>query len=216
MLEAARRSATPPPGAIDEILAARRHEPTPRPQPRPAVEEIVATRRHELTPRPQPRPSAFDRPAVVPAPTAGTDPPTGSRARPGTPANGSQSIGTAPTLFPPEPQGMFFAPVLEEPSDEALDELAAVLREYPEVEWGTLCRVSHLGEEPSSCVAIRVEPAYRQRVGEIEAKLMVAGASHQLGFDVVLVDDPKLVQEARHVGLAFFPWKRRKSSTPST
>jgi hypothetical protein len=87
--------------------------------------------------------------------------------------------------------------------------LTAELKAYPEVEWASFCLASR-GEaafEPS--IAIRIDPAYRQRVDRIAQSVVAKGAQHGYELSLLLLDDPALVREARNEGLLFYPWKRR-------
>jgi len=95
------------------------------------------------------------------------------------------------------------------PSDELLDALSAVLREYPEVEWAVFANVARGPVAAVPTVGLRVDTSFRTRVGEIIPALKQAADAHGATVDVLLLDDPKLMRAARADQLVFFPWRRR-------
>lgn len=102
------------------------------------------------------------------------------------------------------------------PSQEMLDELSALLRNYPEVEWACMVSSAHeqdteSGDKPS--VALRIEPAFRNNLSGITAKLRELSAQHGAAYDVLILENPEQMKQARHIGLPFYPW--RKKSQPA-
>jgi len=102
-----------------------------------------------------------------------------------------------------------FHALTQEPSDELLDALSAVLRDYPEVEWAVFANASRGPVEPLPTVALRIDTTFRTRVGEIIPALKRIADEHGATIDVILLDDPKLMRAARSTQLVFFPWRRR-------
>jgi hypothetical protein len=96
----------------------------------------------------------------------------------------------------------------EAPTDELIDSLNVVLRDYPEVEWACL-----VGEEDSDRgaihVALRIDAAFRKNLSEISAKLRAASIAHGKPCDVLVLDTPEQMKRARAIGLPFYPWRKR-------
>jgi hypothetical protein len=95
------------------------------------------------------------------------------------------------------------------PSEEMLDDLSALLRNYPEVEWAclvTAARADH-GQTPSA--ALRIEPAFRKNLVEIGDKIRETSAQHGGRYDVLMLDTPEQMKQARHIGLPFYPWRKK-------
>jgi hypothetical protein len=96
-------------------------------------------------------------------------------------------------------------------SDDLLDTFTALLREYPEVEWACVVEADRGNGRPSPSVALRIEPAFRRHLAEISEKLQSAAAEHGESYEVLVIDTPDQVRQARTMGVPFFPW--RKEST---
>lgn len=96
-----------------------------------------------------------------------------------------------------------------QPSDELLDELADVLREYPEVEWACLVTGARADHGQSESVALRIEPAFRKNLAEITQKLREVGAQRHATYDVLMLDTHEQMKQARAVGLPFYPWRKK-------
>lgn len=205
------RVATPPPMARPA---------TPGPIPRPTPGALQRPGSSQGLPRP-PVPPPVARPGSqqsIPRPPsqqaiAATDfqppplPPSAFPARPSF-ADRASAQASADT-------GLHLTPVREEPSEELLDDLVTRLRDFPEIEWAAYCLAKRETEaEHKPVVGMRVDPQYRQRVNEIATSVLSAGVAHGTVLEVVLLDDAALVREARHEGVLFFPWKRRRSSVP--
>jgi hypothetical protein len=100
---------------------------------------------------------------------------------------------------------------LEEPPDEnLLDALASVLKDYPEVEWASFVQAGRGGSEPVPSVAVRVEPQFRKNLNEISVKLREAGIALGSAVDVLLLDTPEQMKQARSLGKPFYPWRKGK------
>jgi hypothetical protein len=97
------------------------------------------------------------------------------------------------------------------PSEELLDELAEVLREYPEVEWACLVTGARADHKQSESVALRIEPAFRQskNLAEITRRLREVGAARHATYDVLMLDTHEQMKQARHIGLPFYPWRKK-------
>lgn len=95
------------------------------------------------------------------------------------------------------------------PSDALLDELADVLREYPEVEWACLVTGARADHKQSESVALRIEPAFRKNLAEITQRLREVGAGRHATYDVLMLDTPEQMKHARHIGLPFYPWRKK-------
>lgn len=239
MLEAGRRTSNTPP--LMEALTPQLGQPNgakasdSRTASRPAFEPGRVA-----TPPPMARPAT---PGPIARPTPGpiARPTPGAIARPGSqqgiprppsqqalPATDFQPPQLPPSAFPARPSfadrasarasadtGLHLTPVREEPSEDLLDDLVTRLRDFPEIEWAAYCLAKRETEgEHKPVVGMRVDPQYRQRVNEIATAVLSAGVAHGTVLEVVLLDDAALVREARHEGVLFFPWKRRRSSVP--
>lgn len=99
-------------------------------------------------------------------------------------------------------------PLQSEAGDSLLNALADALREFPEVEWALLASVARGPAAAVPAVAVRVDPSFRTRVGEIVAAVRAAASGAGAGLDVLLLDDAKLMKQARAAGQPFYPWRR--------
>lgn len=135
---------------------------------------------------------------------------------------GASQSALTPTSVRPDPNtgtvaATFESPTtstlraLAEPPDEALlDALAQVLKGYPEVEWASFVRSGSVEEAAMPSVALRVNPAFRKNLSEISAKLREAGSGAGTTIDVLSLDTPEQVKQARSLGEPFFPWRKGK------
>ena len=89
-------------------------------------------------------------------------------------------------------------PLAHTPDDALLESLEALLRDYPEVEWGCLGSTG-----AGTSLGLRVDPRMRKRVDEIASKVA------RSGLPVVLLDDAQHMRAARQEAFAFYPWRRR-------
>jgi hypothetical protein len=133
----------------------------------------------------------------------------------GAPTPGSDAGFTVSTGFEPRAQATFgggtsvsLAPLASTPPDALFDALAAVLRDYPEVEWAALCNASRGPSAPVPTVGVRVDTGFRQRVNEIVSGLRRAGDAQGAALDVLLLDDAELMRAARGQGVVFYPWRK--------
>lgn len=94
------------------------------------------------------------------------------------------------------------------PTDDFLDDLDAVLREYPEVEWASLCLLERADTDLSPATMLKVSEEFMDRVDEIKAKLITKSADYSVAMEVMLISEKEHLQAARNVGKVFFPWKR--------
>ena len=105
-------------------------------------------------------------------------------------------------------QSVSVSALANEPADELYDELSAVLRGYPEVEWACMCNASRGPSAPVPTVGVRVDTGFRQRVNDIVAELRRAGSARGAALDVLLLDDAELMRNARALGVVFYPWRK--------
>lgn len=106
-------------------------------------------------------------------------------------------------------QSVSVSALANEPADELYDELSAVLRGYPEVEWACMCNASRGPSAPVPTVGVRVDTGFRQRVNDIVAELRRAGGARGAALDVLLLDDAELMRNARALGVVFYPWRKK-------
>ena len=97
----------------------------------------------------------------------------------------------------------------EPPSDEFIAALTEVLRKYPEVEWATISLAARGPAAPMLAVGLRIAETFRDNLAEIARLLKFVGHSYDVGLDVLVLDDPNLVKDARTLGEIFFPWRRK-------
>ena len=121
----------------------------------------------------------------------------------------------SPVAPPSSVEGRFgsataqFTPLQAEPDEVLLDTLSEVLREYPEVEWASFCNVSRGPAGPQPAIGLMLDSSFRGRVDEILRTLGRAGIEAGASLDVILLDEPHLMREARAQGIVFYPWRRR-------
>ncbi len=138
---------------------------------------------------------------------------------PGTPARGATPPAQAErqAAAPAEPDATFggsqsgtvsFVPLTTPPQDVLLDALEDLLRDYPEVEWAAFCSASRGPAPPQPAIGVMVDSSFRQRIGEIARGLQRTGTAAGASLDVVFLDTPELMREARANGKIFFPWRR--------
>jgi hypothetical protein len=95
------------------------------------------------------------------------------------------------------------------PSEELLDELEEVLREFPEVEWACLVTGARADHKQSESVALRIEPAFRKNLDEIAQRLREVGSHRHATYDVLVLDTPEQMKQARQIGTPFYPWRKK-------
>ncbi len=96
----------------------------------------------------------------------------------------------------------------ELPSDELFDGFTNVLREYPEVEWACVVQADRGHGLPGPSVALRVEPAFRRHLREIGEKLTALGTEFGETWEVLVLDTPEQMKQARGMGQPFYPWRK--------
>jgi hypothetical protein len=171
---------TPPPGSLPAAALGR---PTPAPG---TLQPVGLDKR---TPPPGSVPAV---PTALPAPPPGQAP---------------SSPGNVPAVKLPEgpPLAVLastrIGAAIGTIEDAVLDRLDAVLRDYPEVEFGCIG-----GLNGKNALGLRIDARMRKRVDTLAAAL---GKVAPLGLEVVLLDDADHFRAARTESLVFFPWRRR-------
>ena len=182
---------------------------------------VSSTMMRAVKPTPPHTPAAQvgSAPGIV-APS-GSSPGIAAQPDPSPPANavgnaGSAAVG-ASRGFDADVQATFgggtsvtLAPWTDPPSDVLFDALTAVLRGYPEVEWACLVLAARGPTAPIPTVGVRVDTGFRQRVNEIN-NLVREAAQNKGGatVDILLLDQPDLMRNARATGIVFYPWRRK-------
>ena len=95
-----------------------------------------------------------------------------------------------------------------EPPEETLEALSELFRGYPEVEWACIGSVARGPSASVPAVGLRIDPAFRQRTGEIVTSVRRIADERGASLDVILLDDPQVMRTARQVALVFYPWRR--------
>ncbi len=98
--------------------------------------------------------------------------------------------------------------ISDQPSDELFEAFTNLLREYPEVEWACVVEADRGIGRAGPSVALRVEPAFRKNLQEISEKLAAVGREFQENWEVLVLDTPEQMKQARGVGLPFYPWRK--------
>lgn len=104
------------------------------------------------------------------------------------------------------PEGLSLHAPPATPEDATLDAIADVLRQYPEVEWASVVGAV---SEANPIVGLRLDTAYRARVGEIIDKVKEVAAGTGSPVATVLLDNTDVVRRARQEGVVFYPWRKR-------
>ena len=188
---------TPAPGTIEPVIRA----PTPPPGSLPAMRPgtspgTLAAARPGTSPGALPAARPISSPGSLPSedrvtvPDTARRPPSGSLQRVA-PTGAPGTVLASATLGAPPGT----------PSDDLLERLEAVLRDYPEVEWACVGSA-----EGRAVLGLRVDPRVRQRVEEIAGR--TAGAAG-MPLPVVLLDEPPHLRAARSDALVFYPWRRK-------
>ncbi len=149
-------------------------------------------------------PPAGRRASSVPPPTR-QEPPAGVTASTST-VQGAITFGSGAG-------SVTVAALSVEPDDALLDALSDVLRGFPEVEWASYFMASRGPTDARPTIGLRVDTSYRARVQDIVAALRGKADEQGASVDVLLLDDPALVREARARAIVFFPWRRRPATT---
>jgi hypothetical protein len=130
------------------------------------------------------------------------------------PLSGNGTTGTNPGR--PAPSGpppaaaddavRFTAPPTT--ADDVYDRFTTSLRPYPEVEWAALCTANREGLPSSLCVALRIDPSFRQRLEELAGEVRQAAVDNNLTVEILLLDSPASMRAARRDGVVFYPWRK--------
>jgi hypothetical protein len=84
------------------------------------------------------------------------------------------------------------------PEDALLDRLEAILRGYPEVEWGCLGMAG-----TTAAVGLRIDARMRTRVDALAEAIAKSS-----GLAIAILDDPAHFKAAKAEAFVFFPWRR--------
>jgi hypothetical protein len=99
---------------------------------------------------------------------------------------------------------------LEAPPDEALlEELSELLREYPEVEWACLVTAARADSKQAPSVALRIEPQLRMNLPTLTRRLREVSSALGARHDVLVLETPEQMKQARHLGMPFYPWRKK-------
>lgn len=99
-------------------------------------------------------------------------------------------------------------PLDELPDEQLLDELEALLRDYPEVEWACLVASARVDGSQVPSVALRVVGDFRKNLLEISQKLRETSSQHGLTYDVLMLETSEQMKQARQIGVPFYPWRK--------
>jgi hypothetical protein len=88
--------------------------------------------------------------------------------------------------------------------DPLLQAMSQGMRGFPEVEWA--CVLNDGSDLP--VIGVRVDPSFLNRVAQITDAIFDIGAKSGQEVQVLLLNTPELVKNARKNGKAFYPWKR--------
>jgi hypothetical protein len=133
---------------------------------------------------------------------------TGSALRPVTIRPAPEKSSVAATFGGPSTSTM--RTLQSSPDDALLAALAAVLKGYPEVEWASFVRSGSGDENAVPSVAVRIDGAFRKNLSEISVKLRDAGLTHSTAVEVLVLDTPEQMKQARAMGQPFYPWRKGK------
>jgi len=225
LLAASRADSAGPFAAVGRISSTMLEKVKKTPRPMPAVHPPDSLPEGALPPR------SAESSDAVPSAEASSPPPSGSdettRAvegdlppagrRPSSVPAGVTATAASPTqpvtTFGSGAASVTVAPLTAEPDAALLDALSEVLRRFPEVEWASYLLAARGPSEPRPTIGLRVDTSYRARVQDILAALRSRADEHGASVDVLLLDDPALVREARARAIVFFPWRRRPAAT---
>lgn len=97
------------------------------------------------------------------------------------------------------------------PPDALIEALTQLLREYPEIEWACFVGGEESGGDASTAVALRIDRAFRKHLLEISLRLRETCAAQGATCKVLVLDTPEQMKRARHIGLPFYPWRKRQA-----
>lgn len=213
-MDAAKRSSRPP--ALAELTESGERPRSGHPAGRsatntPAALSGVSSGALKPAPVPSPNPPfASERYASAP-PRSPSSNNTPAQKRQSSPPGRKRSVTPDPArLTGPlvDVSGMVFRSLDTPIHDDTLDSIADALRRFPEVEWASAV----VGDKDASSqvvIVLRVEPAYRARLPEVNRFVRLAAEDAGQTVGVAVVDDPKQMRAARDLGVVFFPWKKK-------
>lgn len=188
------RSVTPSPAVVKPAIASSVSSGALKAAPVPGGAQAFASERYASAP---PRsPSANNTPA---------------QKRPSAPPGRKRSLTPDPArLTGPlvDIAGMAFRSLDTPIHDDTLDAIADALRRFPEVEWASAV-VGDKDGNSQVVIVLRVEPAYRARLPEVNRFVRLAAEDAGQTAGVAVVDDPKQMRAARDQGVVFYPWKKK-------
>lgn len=129
-------------------------------------------------------------------------PPSGSR------ISSSANLIPATAKVPTSVNAWVVAPLALHPTDDLLDALSDVVRNYPEVEWACLAMVAKDGGPARPASLMRVDASFRARVAEIVDAMTRVSEQLNAGLEILLADDPTVMKAARHLGKPYYPWRK--------
>jgi hypothetical protein len=127
------------------------------------------------------------------------------RPRSVTPTPGSQAVSATFGATPTATMQALEVP----PTEDLLEALSDVLREFPEVEWACLVTSDRTDSKQAPSVALRIEPAFRKNMAELTRRLREVSAALGARHDVLVLDTPEQMKQARHLGTPFYPWRKK-------
>lgn len=95
------------------------------------------------------------------------------------------------------------------PDEAVLDNVAAVLRDFYEVESASFGMARRGQSAPTPVIALRVHSKFQARMGEIFDTVAQAAATTGVDTEVVLVNGRDRIRSVRANSFVFFPWRRR-------
>jgi len=188
---------------------------TPSPGVKPAIASSVSSGALKAAPVPRGAQAfASERYASAP-PRSPSSNNTPAQKRPSAPPGRKRSLTPDPArLTGPlaDITGMEFRSLDTPIHDDTLDAIADALRRFPEVEWAAAVAGDNDGKR-QVIVVLRVEPAYRARLPEVNRFVRLAAEDAGQTVGVAVVDDPKQMRAARDRGVVFYPWKKKVRSS---
>ena len=122
---------------------------------------------------------------------------------PSEPASNGSAASVASQTTPLE-----IVELTNEPSEDVLDSVAAVLRDFYEVESAVYAMARRGSGAPKPVFSLRIHSSFRARTVEILDSVHQAAANAGLDAEVLLLDKSH-VRSIRTNSLVFFPWRRR-------
>lgn len=108
-----------------------------------------------------------------------------------------------------DPSPLEIVELTSEPDETVLDNVAAVLRDFYEVESASFAMARRGQCAPTPVIALRVHSKYQARVDQIFDTVVQAAATTGVDAEVVLVNGRDRIRSVRANSFVFFPWRRR-------